>query len=308
MLMGLLLIAATDKKGAVEFSFKKISAYTHELDTRPDFPVSVTFARNYVYSVSALGEKPDPKSKEKIIDFIKKLQRPDGGFSIDPANTATTSLYTDYALETLSYLGAVNAIDAQKIKSYLLSLKKPDNGFGFDAKAKDSSLQTTFFAVHALSYLNGLDIVDKAKTAAYMKGFEKKDAGGFTYVKGVGVPDVKNTYMAIFTLKALGLLDEQTKSNAVKFLSSTPYVGKPKKYEVTQTLEEQACTIKALKLLGADKKANKNGAVTFIKSFYIPVNGGFGPIHGYGSAPDPTYFGIQGLAELGILKRPLEAK
>jgi prenyltransferase beta subunit len=309
MLMALLLIAATDKKQeAVKFDFKKTSAYTHELDTRPDFPVSVTFARNYVYSVSALGEKLDPKSREKIVDFIKKLQRQNGGFSIDPANKATTSLYTDYALETLSYLDAVNAIDAQKVKSYLSSLKKPDNGFSFDAKTKDSSLQTTYFTVHTLSSINGLDILDKAKTAAYIKGFEKKDTGGFTYVRGVGIPDVKNTYMAIFTLNTLGMLDEQTKNNAVKFLVSTPYMGKVKKYEVTQTLEEQAYAIKALKLLGADKRINKDGAVTFIKSFYIPVNGGFGPIHGYGSAPDPTYFGIQGLAELGVLKRPAETK
>ncbi len=309
MVTGLLLIAATDKKKEpIEFDFKKTSAYTHELDTRPDFPVAITLARNYVYSVLALGEKLDPKSKEKIVDFVKKLQRPDGGFSIDPATKATTSLYTDYAFETLSYLGAIDAIDTQKVKSYLSSLKRPDNGFSFDAKAKDSSLQTTYYAVHILFSINGLDIVDKAKTTAYIKGFEKKDTGGFGYVKGAGVPDVKNTYMAIFTLKTLGLLDDQTKKNAIKFLVSTPYVGKLKKYEVTQTLEEQAYTIKALKLLEADKRINKDGAVMFIKSFYIPVNGGFGPIHGYGSAPDPTFFGIQCLAELGVLKTPTESR
>ena len=60
------------------------------------------------------------------------------------------------------------------------------------------------------------------------------------------------------------------------------------------------------RLLEAEKTIKKEGAVSFIKGFYIPVNGGFGPIHGYGTAPDPTYFGIQGLAELGILKKPQE--
>ncbi|HEX9021748.1 MAG TPA: prenyltransferase/squalene oxidase repeat-containing protein, partial [Nitrospirota bacterium] len=272
------------------------------------FPVSITLARNYVYSILALGEKLDPRMKEKLIDFIKKIQRPDGGFSIDPATRSTNALYTDFALETLSYFGAVNAIDAAKAKAYLSSLKRPDGGYSFDAKTKDSSFQTTFYAVHSLSYMNGLDIVDKAKTAAYIKAFEKKDAGGFNYVKGTGVPNVTNTYMGIFTLKALGMLDDQTKSSAIKFLAATAYMGKPVKYDVNQTLEEQANAVMTLKMLGAENKIRKSGAIAFIKSFYIPVNGGFGPIHGYGSAPDPTYFGIKALAELGVLKRPAEVQ
>ncbi len=305
MLMGLLLVAATDKKKeATEFDFKKTSAFTHEIDTRPDFPVSITLARDYVYSVLALGEKLDPKMKEKMIDFTKKLQWSDGGFSVDSATKATNSLYTDFALDTLSYLNAVNAIDVEKVRAYLSSLQRPDGGFSFDAKTKDSSFQTTFYAVHALSYINGLDIVDKTKTTAYIKGFENKDSGGFNYVKGVGTPNVTNTYMAVFTLKALGMLDEQTKKNAIKFLSFTPYLGKKVPYDINQTLEEQANVILTLKMLGAENKINKERAVAFIKSFYIPINGGFGPIHGYGSAPDPTYFGIQGLAELGVLKKP----
>jgi hypothetical protein len=266
----------------------------------------VILARNYVYSVLALGETIDPKLKQKTINFIKGLQRPDGGFSMDIQNTDTTSQNTDFALEVLSHLGAVNAVDAGKVKSYLTSLKEPDGGFKFSAKTKGSSFQTTYYAVHALSYINGLDVVDKAKTAAYIKGFENKTTGGFNYVKGTGVPNVTITYMAVFTLKALGMLDDSTKMNATKFLSATPYMGKKMKYDINQTLEEQADAIITLKMLGAEKKINTKGAVAFIKSFYIPVNGGFGPIHGYGSAPDPTYFGIRGLAELGILKRPVE--
>jgi prenyltransferase beta subunit len=309
MICGLLLVAATDKKKEdIKFDFKKTSAYNHELATRSDFPVSVIFARNYVYSVLALGEKMDPTLRQKTINFIKNLQREDGGFSVDSIIIETSSQNADFALETLSYLDAINAIDAGKTKTYLSSLQRPDGGFSFDAKAKDSSLVTTYYAVHVLSYINSLQIIDKAKTAAYIKGFEKKDTGGFNYVKGTGVSNPKNTYMAVFTLKALDMLDEQTKKNTIKFLLSTPYVGKPMKYDVTQTLEEQTYTIIALKLLGAEKKINKNGAIAFIKGFYIPVNGGFGPIHGYGTAPDPTYFGIQGLAELGILKSPLETR
>ncbi len=302
--MGLSLIAATDKKEAAKFDSKKTVVFTRELDARPDFPVSITHARNYAYSMLALGEKIDPKIKEKIVDFTKKSQKPDGGISTDPDAEASSVLYTDHALETLSCLGAVNIIDVEKVKSYLSSLQRPDGGFSFDPKTMESSLQTTYFAVHALSYLNAVNIVDKAKIAAYIKGFENKDTGGFNYVKQTGTANVKNTYMAVFTLKTLGILDEQTKKNAIKYLSSTMYIGKPVKYEVTQTLEEQAYAIVALKILGAENKIHKEGVIEFINSFYIPYYGGFAPIHGNPSAPDPTYFGIQCLAELGVLKKP----
>lgn len=309
--MGLFLIAAADTKNAkpVAFDFKKTSAYTHELlDTRPDFPVSLIFARNYVYSVLALGETINPALKQRTIDFIKGVQRSDGGFSIDTQAKDTTSQNTDVALEVLSCLGAINAVDAGKVKSYLKSLKEPDGGFRSDAKTKGSTLEATYNAMHALTYVNGLDIVDKAKTAAYIQGFEKRDTGGFNYVRGTGAPNVTNTYMAVFSLNALGMLDDKTKMNVLKFLNATPYTGKKMKYDMNQTLQEQAYAIKTMKMLGADKKINKAGVIEFVKSFYIPVNGGFGPIHGYGTAPDPTYYGIQTLAELGTLKMPAESK
>jgi hypothetical protein len=80
----ILLVAATDKKKAepAEFDFKKTSAFTHEMDSRPDFPVSITLARGYVYSVLALGEKIDSTLKEKLLDFTKKLRGPDGRFGL----------------------------------------------------------------------------------------------------------------------------------------------------------------------------------------------------------------------------------
>lgn len=310
LLMGILLTAAAanNETKAVRFDFKKTSEYVHEMDTRPDFPVSTALARGYVYSVLALGEKIDPKRKEMTVDFIKKLQGPDGGVSAGPSTAATSSLYTDIAIETLSFLGSVNAIDTAKVRSYVTSLKRPDGGFSFDAKTKEASFQATYYAVHILSYINGLDIVDRAKTAEYIKSFERKNTGGFNYVKGTGVPNSKLTYMGVYTLKALGMLDDEVKKNAIRFLVSTPYVGTAKKYEVTQTLEEQAYTIMALKLLGAENKINKNRVVSFAKTFYIPINGGFGPIHGYGSAPDPTYFALRGLAEIGVLKNPSRLK
>jgi prenyltransferase beta subunit len=276
------------------------------MDSRPDFPFSATLMRNYVYSVKALGETIKPADREKIIKFTKKIQQPDGGFSIDAEKKVSSTLYTYYALETLAYLGAVNSIDTGKAKAYLLSLRQSDSGFGFDARAKESSLATTYFAVRSLYLLNGLQSIDKAKTTAYIEGFEVKSTGGFNYVRKTGTASAKNTYMATYVLYALGTLDSDIKKNSVKYLQSTLYTGKAQKYKDTQTLEEQAYTIKALKILGSEKTINSKGVVSFIKMFYIPANGGFGPVVGYGSAPDPTYFALQGLAEIGTLKLPAE--
>lgn len=308
LLSGFLLIAASGKKkDVVEFDFKKTSGYMHEsLDKRPDFPISVVLMHDYVYSLLALGENFAPQTKDSMINFAKKTQKADGGFSVDVATKGTSSLYTDYVIDSLSLLGSINSIDVSSARTYLSSLRQPDGGFSFDAKKKESALTTTYYAVHALNALNSLNLVDAAKTAAYVKGFENKNTGGFKLVKGEGISTPKNTYMAVYVLKTIGMLDDSSKKSAIKFLTSTPYVGKFKKYDITQTLEEQAFTIMALKMLGAGDKINKNKVVAFIKSFYIPENGGFGPIHGYGSAPDPTYFGILGLSELGMLKKPIE--
>ncbi len=309
ILLSCLLIAAADKKKTVSgaIDFKKTSSFVHDMDGRPDFPVSILLMRNYVYSVIALGEKIGAEKKSKIIDFIKKTQQPDGGFSVDKAIKDTTSLYTEYALETLAYLGEPGSVDIAEAKSYILSLGRPDGGFSFNKQAKESSLATTYYAVHCLSLVNDLSALDKAKTAGYIKSFEKK-SGGFGYVKETGFPTAKNTYEAVFVLKALGMLDDATQERSVNFLMSSSYVsGKNKKGEEIPTLEEEAYTIDSLKLLGAANSINKQKVVSFVKQFYVSQVGGFASLIGYGAAPDPTYFAIRSLAQAGVLKTPTES-
>jgi prenyltransferase beta subunit len=307
ILSSCLLIAATNKikPDSDKFDFQKTSKLIHEMDSRPDFPVSILLTRDYVYSITALGETIDTANKSKIIEFIKVTQQSDGGFSADKAIKETASLYTDYAIETLAYLNAVGSIDIEKAKLYVLSLSRPDGGFAFDKQTKDSSLTTTYYAVHCLSLMNALSAVDKAKTADYVKGFEKKN-GGFGYIKETGAPTAKNTYEAVFVLKTLGMLDGATKKSAAKFLTSSPYVtGKNKKgKEEYPTLEEEAYTLDALKTLGAGSSINKQTVISFVKEFYVPQNGGFASMPGYGAAPHPTYYGLRCLAETGVQLKP----
>ncbi len=293
--------AKEKKKPVGDFDFAKTSTFMREMETRPDFPVSMVLANDYVYSLLALGEKIGTDKQNAIIGCIKSLQQKNGGFVADKANKSASILYTDSALETLGLLNVANAVDAGRVKAFAASLKNPDGGFGFGPESKGSSLATTFYAVRVLKAVNGLNILDKAKTAAYVKGFEKK-GGGFGSVKGTGVADARNTYMAVYVLNTLGMLDDTTRKNAVKFLGTTPYAGK--KGTERPDLNEQLYAIKALKELNAADKIDRKFALAFMKRLYIKVNGGFGPLEGYGSTPDSTTTGLRILTEIGKLKAP----
>ena len=284
-----------------DFDFAKTNAFMREMETRPDFPVGMVLANDYVYSLLTLGEKIDTGRQNAVIACIKSLQQKDGGFVPDKSTKSASLLYTDIALETLGYLNAMNAVDAVKVKAFVASLKNPDGGFGFSQESKGSTLATTYFAVRVLKATGGLDLVDKAKTVAYVKGFEKKE-GGFGSVKGTGIADARNTYTAVHILNTLGALDDATRKNAVKFLATTPYAGS--KAKAMPDLNEQLYAILALKELKAAGKIDKKFAMAFLKRIYIKVNGGFGPLEGYGSTPDSTTTGLRILAEIGKLKAP----
>ncbi len=295
-------VCAKEKgKATGDFDFAKTNAFMREMETRPDFPVGMVLANDYVYSLLTLGEKIDTGRQNAVIACIKSLQQKDGGFVPDKSTKSASLLYTDIALETLGYLNAMNAVDAVKVKAFVASLKNPDGGFGFSQESKGSTLATTYFAVRVLKATGGLDLVDKAKTVAYVKGFEKKE-GGFGSVKGTGIADARNTYTAVHILNTLGALDDATRKNAVKFLATTPYAGS--KAKAMPDLNEQLYAILALKELKAAGKIDKKFAMAFLKRIYIKVNGGFGPLEGYGSTPDSTTTGLRILAEIGKLKAP----
>jgi len=293
-------VCAKEKgKATGDFDFAKTNAFMREMETRPDFPVGMVLANDYVYSLLALGEKIDTGRQNAVIACIKSLQQKDGGFVPDKSTKSASLLYTDIALETLGYLNAMNAVDAAKVKAFVASLKNPDGGFGFSQESKGSALATTYYAIHVLKRINGLDLIEKAKTVEYVKGFEKKE-GGFGMVKGPGVASPRYTYMAAYILNTLGSLDTATRNNAIKFIATTPYGGD--KAKAMPDLDEQLYAIRALKELKAPEKIDRKYAVAFMKRLYIKVNGGFGPLEGYGSTPDSTTTGLRVLAEIDKLK------
>jgi hypothetical protein len=292
------IACAKEKQKEKKIDFSKTRGFLGEMQSRPDFPVSMVLANDYAYSMLATGNI-EPARKDAIIAYMKNAQQKNGGFIGDKANKAASLLYTDFAVETLGYLNATNAVDTGRIRSFVASLRNPDGGFGYSEQAKESSLATTYYAVRVLNAIGALDAVDRAKTAAYVKAFERTD-GGFGFVKGTAVANAKNTYQAVATLETLGALDDATVKKSVRYLGTTPYVkGKSKQ---KPELEDELYTLKALKVLKASDRIDKKFATLFMKRLYIPVNGGFGPMEGYGSTPDSTAAALRVLSEIGTLK------
>ena len=67
--------------------------------------------------------------KNKHINWLKSLQRPDGGFSHIPGQPSHIT-HTYFAVKALKELGALGQIDKNKIVQFILSCQHPNGGFG----------------------------------------------------------------------------------------------------------------------------------------------------------------------------------
>ncbi len=283
------------------FDFAKTREFIKEMEGRPDFPVSTVLAYDYVYSLRTIGETIQPDRKKSIIAYLRGIQQKDGGFAADRTAKAGSALFTDIALETLAYLDSPGALNTQAAKKFILSLKNRDGGFGFSAASRESTIATTYYAVKVLASLNALSAVDKEKAVQFIKTFERNDTGGFGYVKGQGASNAKTTYMAVYTLNSVRMLDAATTKNALRFLETTPCGKKSSKKEIPE-LNEVSYAVQTAKLLKSGDSMDQERIMTFLNRLYISVNGGFGPIEGYGSTPDSTTTALRILAETGTLK------
>src|SRR5574337_293389 len=301
LLLFMIPLVSAGAFAAEKFDFNKTREFVKEMEGRPDFPVSTVLAYDYVYSLSALGETIHPDRKKSIIAYLQARQQKDGGFAADKTGKAGSALFTDIALDTIAYLDSSGAVNANAVKKFLLSLKNRDGGFGFSAASRESTVATTYYAVKILDSINALSSVDKVKTARFIKSFEMKDTGGFKYVRGTGAPNAKTTFMAVYTLNAVTMLDEATRKNALGFLETTPCGKRSPKKEMPE-LNEVSYALQTAKLLKSEDSLDSERIMAFLGRLYIPVNGGFGPIEGYGSTPDSTTAALRILAETGKIK------
>ncbi len=292
---------------AKKIDLSKTLKYVNVWAARDTFPDSPSFAYMNVYCVLALGHQVDKAARLKITRYLKKCQKPDGGFVADPDLKKGTPespnvIFTYFALATLDLIHNPSAVDTKKAADYVLSLVQKDGAIRFN-DGGNANLGTTYYGVRCLYLLNALDRIDKKKTIEYINS-HRDDKKGFGVLPGrPSAP--QSTFMAVESLKLLGGLNEGTKSGVMRYLVQTPYAGFKKAENIALIdLDEQADILETGAILNAVSRFDTDEIHKFIESQYIPENGGFGPSVGLGSTPPATYYAIECLVRLGVLRDP----
>jgi len=299
-------VAATEPKTHASIDLDKTRALVKSWTLRKTFPDWTTFAYYYADSSRILDGGIEPESKVRLVDFLKRCQRDDGGFAQSPKFANEPNIvYTYYALDTLHLLGADQTIDRAKVLGFVQGLL--DAGGGIRAVAEDKhgpTLASTFYGVEALRLLQGLDILDAGKTTAFVLSHRTSDDGGFAVTtKGPSRP--RSTSMAVRTLATLGTLTETQKDEAIQYLESAiALVGtKGPQFRAFSSMQAITAMVEALDRLEALDDVITDRLVEFVKDRYVPQNGGFGPAPGLGTTPASTYQGLLCLEKLGALPK-----
>ncbi len=288
-----------------EFKYdnKKTVEFIESFQIEKGFPLSVTYSYCYVYSMKALGRKIDDKYQKKVISFIKKSQKKDGGFARDQ-NTDRSDAYSTYcAVWVLKNLNALDQIDTSKVERFIKSCTNKDGGFGF-MPGQESQPINTYYNVAALQMLGKISNVNRSSIIKYLNMLQV-DQGGFSLRKGIPA-SVQSTYAALQTYKILDGLANVNKEKTVAFLEKDQMKDGGFGYMVGETNitnpENTFYALSSLRLLGALDKAKVGPLSRFLKDRYSPGDGGFGDVY-YGNSKYPsTAYGISCLVELGVLR------
>jgi len=273
---------------------------------RKSFPDSTNFAFYFADSLRILGGSMPADSRDRIITFIRRCQRPNGGFVSNPQfGDDPNIVYTYHALAALDVLGAGYAVDREKALGFIHRLIDPEGGIrptlDDDARA---SLGATFYGVEALRLLKRVEVLDTQATTAFVITHQTRDEGGFgVTIKGAARP--RATSMAVRTLATLGTLTDTLKAQSIGYLETAiALVGtKGPQFQAFSTMQAITDIVAALDRISALDDVITDRLVAFVKDRYVPQNGGFGPAPGLGTTPASTYQGLLCLEKLGALPK-----
>lgn len=268
------------------------------------FPESPSFAFYNVYATQALGGRVPVALRAKVVDYLQRCQGRDGGFTAAPDSGASHVVPTLYALQTLSLLDALDAIDRNGAATFLRALARPDGGYAGRPVEPDTSLGTTFHALAALDALEAIDRVDADATVRYLSSHRTAD-GGFALRRGMAASP-RATFMAVRSFKLLRKLDARTSDEVARHLASSRYSGRLRegKFSTLPEVEEEENVLASLADLGRMDLVDRGNVERFVDGLYVPENGGFGPQPGVGTTPPSTYQAIACLVTLGRLPEP----
>ncbi|RLE44594.1 hypothetical protein DRJ16_01975 [Candidatus Woesearchaeota archaeon] len=241
--------------------------------------------------------------KEKHINWLRTLQRPDGGFSHQPGPGQLSHItHTYYAVKALLKLGGLNRIDKNKLLQFILSCQHPNGGFGHSPNQPPQT-QFTYHAIMLLKELGALNQIDKNKHINWLKSIQRPD-GGFSHQPGQA-SHITNTYFAIKALAELGALNQIDKKKVVDFIIScqNPNGGfghLPNQQPYPQYTYN---AIFLLKKFGDLDKIELQKHISWLKSLQRHDGGFWSGTAQEQSQMNPTYFATKTLMELGVLNQ-----
>jgi geranylgeranyl transferase type-2 subunit beta len=274
---------------------------------RDNFPDSVPLAYYNAFAQQALRGDFLPGTRSRVFSFVKRCQRPDGGFVSNRKFPGESNIiYTFYALKALELTGSLDGIDQAKALGFIQSLIRDDGSIApSPGELKRANLASTFYGVKALAVLGKIDLVDKDKTRAYVLTHHNDDGGFGVMPKGASSP--QGVSMAVQTLAVLNGLTPKIITPAVTYLeNSMSQLGlSSKRHRAFSTMQASADILDALVAMQALNEVETAPLQTFVESLYIPENGGFGPIPSYGTSPPSTFQGVYCLKILGQPPMPV---
>lgn len=291
-------------KEAKKIDFSATLDYIRNWKSRDTFPDSPSLAYENTYCRLALEGRISDSDKKRIIEFLKKCQRPDGGFTANPdLKEGSNVIFTYFALATLDLISAPSSVDGERAVQFVLSLVQKDGGIKAKAEDRAANLGTTYYGLRSLYLLKALDRIDKSRTLAYIESY-RDDGKGFGVL--AGKPSApRSTFMAVAALKLLGGLSDEMRPGLIRFLKDSPYSGlREPGNPALMSIDDEADVLETAALLSAVQQLNVERIHEYVESLYIPENGGFGPSTGLGSTPPGTYYAIVCLVKLGKLKDP----
>ena len=156
--------------------------------------------------------------KNKHVNWLKSLQRPDGGFWAGVGTNQSYITYTYYVVRTLMELDAINQINKEKLIQFIISCQHPNGGFG-QLPNQQPQAQFTYHAIMLLKELKALNKIDKNKHVNWLKSLQRPD-GGFWAGVGTNQSYITYTYYVVRTLMELDAINQINKEKLIQFIIS----------------------------------------------------------------------------------------
>ncbi|CAF0704860.1 unnamed protein product [Brachionus calyciflorus] len=236
----------------------------------------------------------DKLNKSEIVDYLKRNQHENGGFSPCDGHDPHL-LYSLSAVQIAITYNVLNEINSEKLIEYISNLQQEDGSFSGDCWGEIDT-RFSFCAVAALSLLNALDRINIEKAVTFVLSCMNFD-GGFGCLPGteshagqiyccVGFLSILNRlHMINVDLLGWWLAERQLPSGGLN--------GRPEKL---QDVCYSWWVISSLKIIGKLEWINIEKLREYIISCQDDETGGFSDRPG--NMPDPfhTLFAFAGLS------------